>query len=164
MDIMKEVIFLLGGNLGDKAQNFKQTTELIAENIGEISGQSSIYATDAWGFESEDIFWNQVLIIQTQLDPIDVLNAAQHVEQLLGRVRSGEGYSSRTMDVDILFIDDMIINHERLIVPHPLLQERRFALIPLVEVRRNMKHPVLNSSMQELLDQCPDKLEVKKVK
>src|SRR5512133_3771678 len=114
---MTMLYLLIGGNLGDKKKIFEEARELLSERIGKISALSSVYETEPWGFESDDIFWNQVLKMETELSPEEVLNKTQEIEQELGRIRKENRYHSRIIDIDILFYGDQIIEQEDLIVP-----------------------------------------------
>ena len=160
---MIELYTLLGGNLGDKKKIFEEARELLGERIGKISALSSVYETEPWGFESEDIFWNQVLKMETELSTEEILAKIQQIEQDLGRIRKENQFSSRIIDIDILFYGDQIINQENLIIPHPRIQERKFTLVPLCEIAPELLHPVLKKSIGQLLKECPDRLNVKLV-
>lgn len=160
---MIKLYLLLGGNLGDKRQVFKEATTLLEEQVGHITQQSHIYETEPWGFESADIFWNQVLELSVAISPEEVLERTQHIEQQLGRTRKTQQYDSRIIDIDILFYGDQIISLENLTIPHPRIQDRKFALVPLNEIAPGMKHPVLQKSIGQLLLECTDQLRVEKV-
>jgi len=161
---MVKLYLLLGGNLGNKQQIFADARTRLTELLGKITAQSAVYETEPWGFESEDIFWNQVLEISTDLLPDEVLLLTQQTELELGRIRKKNQYDSRTIDIDILFYGDQIINHTNLIVPHPRIQERKFALIPLNEIAPELIHPVFQKSIKQLLNDCSDSLRVEQVK
>jgi len=158
--MISKLYILLGGNLGDKQKVFSEARNKLNEQVGKITEQSAIYETEPWGFESDDIFWNQVLEISTHLSPEEVLLQTQHIELELGRIRKSDQYDSRIIDIDILFFGDQIIHLENLIIPHPRLQERKFALVPLCEIAPELTHPVLQKSIRQLLDECEDKLTV----
>ena len=158
-----KVFLLIGGNLGDRFALLDQAKMEISEQIGHIIKESSIYESAPWGFESENDFLNQVLIVTTDLKPQEVLKKCLAIENQLGRVRNSDHYTSRTMDIDILFYNDLIINEPDLIIPHPKLHERRFTLEPLNEIAGEFKHPVIKKSIQEISKNCIDKSEVKKL-
>lgn len=160
---MIKLYILLGGNLGDKKRIFSDVSTLLNDRLGKITSQSAIYETEPWGFESPDLFWNQVLELSTNLSPEEVLAQTQQIETELGRIRKGNQYSSRLIDIDILFYGDQIINQENLTVPHPRIQERKFALIPLCEIAPELIHPVLRKSIRQLLVESTDPLKVEKV-
>ncbi len=160
---MAKVFFLIGGNLGNREEILQNTIAQIGREVGRIIKLSSVYETAPWGFSHEQNFLNQVVVVKTDLLPIAVLDRTQRIELDLGRKRKKNRYSERTIDIDILFYDLDIIDSERLEVPHPRMAERKFALIPLKEIAGNLKHPVFNKSVTELLEVCPDKLEVVKL-
>jgi 2-amino-4-hydroxy-6-hydroxymethyldihydropteridine diphosphokinase len=139
----------------------QQAKDEIAHEIGVIEVFSSIYESEPWGFESENMFLNQVIRVKTILSPIDLLDKALKIESRLGRRRGvGEGYVSRSIDIDILFFNDEIIAENRLAVPHPKIPERMFTLVPLTEIDPDFVHPATGKSVKEMLDECPDKLKV----
>ena len=160
---MIKLYVLLGGNLGDKKQLFEHTTRLLGERVGRITRQSAIYETEPWGFESSDLFWNQVLEITTNLSAEEVLEQTQQTEIELGRIRKTNQYDSRTIDIDILFYGDQIISLENLSIPHPRIQDRKFALVPLNEIAPELIHPVFQKSIGQLLLDCSDDLKVERI-
>ena len=160
---MIKLFVLLGGNLGDKPKLFSETRDRLNQIVGTITRESSIYETEPWGFESENNFWNQVLEISTSLGAEEVLQKTQAIELESGRIRKSGKYESRCMDIDLLFYGDQIISLENLIIPHPRIQERKFVLIPLVEIASNLKHPVIMKSIGQLLNECSDALKVNKI-
>ena len=160
---MIKLYLLLGGNLGNKQQVFAEARTRLEKQVGIISAQSAIYETEPWGFESEDLFWNQALELKTTLSPEEVLKQTQLIELELGRIRKEKQYNSRIIDIDILFFGDQIIKTANLTVPHPRIQERKFALVPLCEIAADFIHPVLQKSIRELLDECPDQMKVKRI-
>lgn len=160
---MSKVYLLLGGNMGDKRAVFARATTLIDERVGRVTKQSSIYETEPWGFESHEMFWNQVLEIQARIPAQKVLGLILQIEQQLGRTRTGTQYGSRMIDIDILFYDDQIITLPDLTIPHPRIQDRKFVLVPLNEIVPEMIHPLLQMSIEQLLAVCQDELRVEKV-
>jgi 2-amino-4-hydroxy-6-hydroxymethyldihydropteridine diphosphokinase len=159
---MKIVFLGIGTNLGNRELNLEQAIARIEEFIGPVLMTSSIYETEPWGFQAEDKFLNLVVKAETKLTPSGLLGRILMIESLMGRVRGPDRYSSRLIDIDILVYEEMIIDQESLKIPHPLLQERRFVLVPLCEIASEMIHPVLKKSYAELLEICEDKNEVKK--
>ena len=160
---MIKLYILLGGNLGNKQRVFSEAWARLNQQVGTITNQSAIYETEPWGFESDDIFWNQVLEISTAFSPEEVLQQTQQIEQELGRIRKANQYDSRIIDIDILFYGDQVIELENLVVPHSRIQERKFALIPLCEIAAELIHPVLQKSIRQLLEECQDMLIVEKL-
>jgi len=161
---MTKIYILLGGNLGNKEKIFSEARINLNNLIGKITTQSAVYETEPWGFESADLFWNQVLEIATSLSPEEVLRETQKTELELGRIRKSDQYDSRIIDIDILFFGEATVELQNLIIPHPRIQERKFVLIPLNEVAPDLKHPVLQKTISQLLAECTDQLRVEKVK
>lgn len=158
-----QLFLSLGGNLGDKAEIFENTLSLISENIGEITKLSSIYESPAWGFESDFMFWNRVLMVDTLLSPSEVLDEIGKIELLFGRQRCRGNYLSRKMDIDILFYDSLILKTDTLTIPHPLMGARRFILEPMAEIAPLFIHPETGTSVKTLLEMCSDQADVEKI-
>ena len=156
-----KAVLLTGGNLGNLEQSMLQAREMIAQRVGPILDESKIHTSEAWGFESSNLFHNQVIIVETELSPLDLLTTTQQIEYELGRIRNPEikGYSSRTMDIDILYIDHSVICSRPLTVPHPLISQREFVLIPLTEVAPYWINPVSGKNSQEMLSILRHKIE-----
>lgn len=159
---MKIVFLGIGTNLGDREHNLVKTVEMIEEFIGPVIRSSSTYETEPWGFQSENKFLNLVLKVETNLTPSGILGRILRIESLLGRLRGPERYSSRIIDIDILLYENMVIDEESLKIPHPLLHERKFVLVPLCEIAPDTIHPVFWKTFRELLLVCKDRSEVKK--
>jgi 2-amino-4-hydroxy-6-hydroxymethyldihydropteridine diphosphokinase len=158
---MVSVYLLLGSNLGDKQMFLRQAAVYIEEQIGAIVQQSSIYVTQSWGKTDAPDYLNQVLLVETQMQPDEVLTTVLNIELLLGRERR-EIWGSRTMDIDILFYDEAVISKRNLTIPHPHLHSRRFTLEPLAEIAPELLHPVLRKTVNELKSLLKDNLQVKK--
>ncbi|MDN3667999.1 2-amino-4-hydroxy-6-hydroxymethyldihydropteridine diphosphokinase [Echinicola jeungdonensis] len=157
---MEQVVFLIGGNLDDRIKLILEAEKQLSKTF-KITGRSSVYETPAWGKESNNDYLNRALVVESSLDPMEILLAAQNVENILGRERK-EKWGDRTMDIDIIYIGQRVIDTPKLKVPHPLMTERKFVLEPLVEVLPNFLHPVLGQTSKELLETCPDKTEPKR--
>ncbi|MEG1553423.1 MAG: 2-amino-4-hydroxy-6-hydroxymethyldihydropteridine diphosphokinase [Rikenellaceae bacterium] len=147
---MSKVTLITGADIGDAQENIESVTSFIEKQIGRIVLSSSIHTSIPWGFEANTIFYNQVLICETNLTPEEVLKEIWIIESLFGRVRSEERYASRTMDIDILFYDHQIISTKLLTIPHKLIEARNFVLEPLSEIMGSFIHPVLNKSIDTL--------------
>lgn len=159
---MNNAYLLIGGNVGDRQENLRQAVNAIDTSCGgQVVQQSAIYETAAWGKTDQQAFLNQALLLSTAFTPLHLLQQILQTEVLLGRVRQ-ERYGPRIIDIDILFFNDAIINEPALTIPHPEVQNRRFALVPLQEIAPGLVHPVLKKSIDQLLQECPDKLEVRK--
>ena len=155
---------LLGGNLGDRSYYFSSAISLIRERIGVITSISSLYETEPWGFEHENWFLNQALIVKSVLAPEEVFRKTHDIERKLGRKRDNSRYNGRIIDIDILFVDEEIFYSDELIIPHPRLHKRKFTLLPLLEIAPTLRHPLLDCFVKELADSCKDSLEVRLVK
>ena len=142
----------IGSNLGDKvSQCEKAITEILKASQNKLLAKSSFFETKPLGYASQDWFINGVIKIETELEPLQLLRALKRIESQLGREETFR-WGPRTIDLDILFFDGREIRTEGLQIPHPLLHERQFVLIPLAEIDRDLIHPVLKKSIGELLD------------
>lgn len=159
----KTVTYLgIGGNLGVRELFLAKTREWIELKVGEITAESKIYETAAWGMENAPDFLNQVVEVETDLSAEEVLEVIRRVEKLLGRIRKeGEGFQSRTADIDILIFGDEVIDTADLKVPHPGIPKRRFVLTPLCDIAPDRIHPTKNTTLQSLLDTTTDDEEVR---
>lgn len=146
---LQTVYLLLGSNLGNSKEILDKAIELLTEKIGVIISQSKDYETKPWGVTDQPDFLNLAIAIHTKLKPLEILEQTQSIENQLGRVRK-EKWGARLIDIDIMFYGDEIIDEPNLKVPHPLIQERDFALIPLSEIAPNFVHPVLGKTVLEL--------------
>jgi 2-amino-4-hydroxy-6-hydroxymethyldihydropteridine diphosphokinase len=158
---MNEVYLLTGGNIGDRQQYLLKASSEIGERCGDILKESSLYETAAWGNEQQEPFLNQVLKIKTEQTPLQLLNTILQIEEHLGRKRELK-YGPRTIDIDILFFNNEVLQQPNLTIPHREIQNRRFVLIPLNEIAPVKLHPVLNKTVAQLLAECPDPLAVNK--
>lgn len=154
----------IGTNLGDRGKNVNEALELIKEHIGPVKKVSSLYETEPWGFKSENDFLNMVAEVETKLKPSGLLGRILMIEAQMGRLRGEKKYSSRLIDIDILFYGEKILEAKSLVIPHPKLHERRFVLVPLSEIVPDLVHPKLGKTIKALLEGCPDKSRVKKYK
>jgi len=159
---MNKAYLLIGGNIGDRNKNLKEAIDFIANECGSVIRSSSIYETAAWGKTDQPDFLNQCLAIQTSLTAPNLMKQILGIEEKMGRKRK-EKNDPRIIDIDILFFNDEILHTEFLTLPHPQIQNRRFALVPLKEIAPKLIHPVFKKSITRLLEECPDKLEVKKI-
>ncbi len=153
-----KVVLILGGNLGDREELINRAVKSIAEKNPLILN-SALYETQAWGDVAQGNFLNQVIQIETSLSPEKLLGQIQQIEEKLGRKRTVT-WGDRTMDIDILYFGDEVIDTPELTIPHRLIQERRFVLVPLFEILPDMIHPLLYKSNRALLEDCQDSSEV----
>ena len=159
---MADVYLLLGSNMGNSIQFLVDARTHIENELGANLVSSSIYQTAAWGKTDQPDFLNQVVKVNCHLAPEEVLQTILAIEKKLGRERA-EKWAARTIDIDILFYDLMIINHVNLVIPHPFLQERAFALAPLAELAPNLEHPILKKTIKTLLANLASDLSVRKL-
>ena len=167
---MIDVVLLTGGNLDPVAQTLALARVALIEQVGPEKACSGVWESEPWGFEAPQRFLNQVLVLQTQLEPLALLDTVQAIERRLGRVRdevptsaSRDGasgptpaprrYHSRPIDIDLLFYGDRIIDLPRLQIPHPLIAQRVFVLRPLAEVLPDYRHPVTGLTARDMLEQ-----------
>jgi len=158
---MNKVYLLLGSNMGNSQQQLLKAINNITQQVGIVTRQSSLYATAAWGNKNQPDFLNQVLIIATELTAQQTLETILLIEKKMGRVRTTKN-APRIIDIDILFFNKEIIAEKNLTVPHPEIENRRFVLIPVNELSPNLKHPISQKIIHQLLKDCTDKLDVKK--
>lgn len=157
----KQNVFLLtGSNLGNPLKNLLDALQKIEIQIGKIITRSSVYETAAWGKPDQANYLNQALEVETERTPAELLREIHSIEKSMGRVRH-EKWEARVIDIDIIYFGKSIINTENLTIPHPFLAQRRFALVPLVEISSDFEHPLLNKKNVELLKECTDPLDVK---
>lgn len=159
-----KIIILLGGNLGDSRSLFRKSIQLFTEYGYELTGKSSLYSSEAWGYSSENEFLNQVLILENNKKVEEILMDCLSIEKELGRERRDSAeYTDRPIDIDILYLDDLIIESDKLTVPHPRLHLRRFTLAPLSEILPDFIHPILKKDHKSLLLLCKDQSQVEVV-
>jgi len=153
----------IGSNLGDKIDHCeKAISEISKIDRQRLLAKSSYYKTQPIGYPSQDWFVNGVIKIETDLEAHELLQTLKAIESQLGRAETFR-WGPRTIDLDILFFDDVEINTERLQIPHPLIQDRQFVLVPLAEIARNFIHPVLKKTIQELLNNLKEDQGVEKI-
>ena len=149
---MKGIFLGLGSNIGNIRDNLSHARKLLSSGEVEIISESPEYITEPWGFKSKNKFCNQVLKIDTEIDPFSLLDHVQDIEHQMGRKKSKEKYSDRIIDIDILFYNNEIISSKPLIVPHPLLHKRAFVLQPMADIAPDFIHPIFNRPVRDLLE------------
>jgi len=160
---MNSVFLLLGANLGHRQKQLASALAEIRSGVGRIDRVSGIYESAAWGLADQPPFLNQAIEVSTDLAALEILNAVQKIETDLGRIRSAK-WAARTIDIDMLYFNAETIEHERLAVPHPHIQDRRFVLVPMNELAPDFVHPKWKKTHRVLLSECPDALEVLKIR
>lgn len=156
MKSQHQVVLSIGSNQGNRLENIKSCINLIHQEVGTVIRVSKLYETPAWGFES-DAFYNCALLLHTTSSAQKILSQVLKVEKQLGRIRlNQEGYQSRIIDVDVIVFDDEIVETEKLHIPHPLMQNRNFVLLPMQDLKLDWKHPVFHKTISELISVSPD--------
>lgn len=158
---MEKVVYLgLGSNMGDREGFLNKALEFIDLEAGKVLTASHLYQTEPWGFHAKEQFLNMAVGIKTLMDPDTLLQELLSIEVKMGRERGDNGYSSRKIDIDILLYDNITIQGPGLMIPHPLMHERRFVLVPLCDIAPGIIHPVFKKTIAVLLDECRDKSQV----
>lgn len=160
---MNTILILQGSNMGERYQMLEESRKQIALKIGAVNLVSKMYESEPWGFESDVWFLNRVLQVQTEMDVFQVLYQLLEIEKQLGRIRNlgSKSYSSRTIDLDILFFNQEIIHSPELEVPHPKIHLRKFTLLPLCDLVPEWIHPESLLTVKQLLENCKDETLVK---
>jgi len=159
---MNTAFLLTGSNMGDRKKNLESAKTLIQQRCGAIVNSSSLYETAAWGKTNQPNFFNQALQVETKLSAEQLMKHILKIEEFMGR-RRNEKYGPRSIDIDILLFNQERHDQAFLKIPHPELQNRRFALMPLSEIAAHVLHPVLRQTVSQLLKDSHDKLYVKKI-
>ena len=156
---MNGIFLLLGSNLGDRAAHIDSAIEAINHYAGRIVRLSALYRSEPWGFGAQPEFYNRLVELDSDRDPESLMRLLLEIERRQGRHRRGK-WKARKIDIDILYYGGVVMVVPGLVLPHPEIQNRRFALVPLCELVPEMEHPVLKKSHTELLRDCPDPLGV----
>ena len=159
--MFEKVVLIIGGNKGDRKALLKLAAEGISK-LGELTLHSKIYETEAWGGVAKGAFLNQVIELSTAYSPVELLGFTQNIEIALGRKR-GEHWGDRTMDIDIIYFGNQVIETRQLLIPHPFIADRKFVLAPLAEILPDFIHPVLGKSSLQMLRECEDRSEVREL-
>lgn len=159
---MNTIYLLLGSNMNDPEKQLSIAKKEINGQLGHITRESKLYQTAAWGNTKQSDFLNQVIIVHSRMKAADCIEKTMLIETEMGRVRT-EKNAPRLIDIDILYFNKDVIHTQLLTVPHPEIENRRFVLIPLDEISPNFIHPILKKSNHELLRDCKDTLDVKKI-
>ncbi|HEV3250718.1 MAG TPA: 2-amino-4-hydroxy-6-hydroxymethyldihydropteridine diphosphokinase [Puia sp.] len=159
---MNKAYLLTGGNEGDRFHHMQQARANIEHICGQLLQVSSLYETAPWGKTDQADFLNQVMLIDTKFNPEELLRAILSIEEKGGRKRTVKN-APRTIDIDILFYNDLILEKPGLSIPHPRIADRRFVLEPLNEISPELVHPVIGKTIRQLLLECKDELRVKKI-
>lgn len=154
--VQSKAILSLGSNSGDRLKNIQSCIDYIHSHIATVIEVSGIYETPSWGFTSDD-FYNCAVLVHTLLTPQELLKKLLKAEENAGRVRNaGEGYQARSIDIDIIAYNNVILDEEWLQLPHPRMQDRNFVLYPIREIAPQWQHPVTDKTIEELITECSD--------
>lgn len=153
---MNNAFLLLGSNIENRIYYLTSAINSINEQIGIVKQKSKIYQTQPWGYVDDKPYLNLVIEIETSLNAEQLLSSTQKIENNLGRIRTSSGYQARTIDIDILYFNSQIVDNQNLKIPHPLMQNRKFVLVPLADIAPNFVHPILKTNTLQMLKNCKD--------
>lgn len=162
LEAVRPLFLGLGSNVGDRALQLHLSCDLIEYYLGTIVHRSSIVESAAWGYEDQPDFLNQVIALECAMDSFVVLDRLKRIEYIMGRQRRGR-WREREIDIDIISYGDIVIDAEKLVIPHPSLENRRFVLEPLLQICPSFVHPVSGVSIQDMLHRCEDTIVLKKL-
>ena len=145
----------LGSNLGNRKNNLNEAIFHLKSKAGLIINTSKVYESEPWGLKDQKFFLNQVIKLKTSFSPQDLLKCCKNIEIKMGRSKSIK-WGARNIDIDILYFSKLILNEDDLKIPHPLIQERKFVLLPLNELNKTFNHPTLNKTNSKMLEDCSD--------
>ncbi|HAJ99878.1 MAG TPA: 2-amino-4-hydroxy-6-hydroxymethyldihydropteridine diphosphokinase [Bacteroidales bacterium] len=163
MEALNRAFILLGGNIGDVSHTFDHARIAIDQLAGRVVRLSDKYISEPWGMETTAPFLNQALELETPNSPNQLLKILLAIEVVFGRTRLRGICESRTLDIDILLFNNVIINEEYIVLPHPRMHLRKFALLPMMQIAPNAVHPILKKSISALYKECIDTLKVEKL-
>jgi len=150
------VFLSIGSNVGNRFGNLNLCVGRIRDLIGDVALVSLVYKTSSWGFDSQ-YFLNQVIEVRTDVEPLELLELTQGLEKEMGRVKQGESYEDRIIDIDILVYADRIVKEPKLIIPHRSISERMFVLMPWADISPDLVIPDMGKTVEELKEECGDK-------
>jgi deoxyguanosine kinase len=161
LKLQNQIILSLGSNQGNRLENIENAIDKIHQEIGTVIKVSKVYETPSWGFES-DVFFNCALLMHSHKKAEEILTQILEIENQSGRIRSKNvGYQSRSIDIDLISFNEEIIDTKNLKIPHPLMQDRKFVLLPMLDLELNWTHPIFHKKIGELLESSSDKSQCK---
>jgi len=158
---MAKVFFSLGSSLGDRRKTLIGAINSIENHIGSVLKTSNVFETEPWGFQDKNMFLNMAVLVQTKLSPEQILQKSQQIEKLYNRKKTGNNYEARTLDIDIVFYDNLVFDNSFLQIPHKFAHKRIFVLLPIAEIAPDFVHPILKQTISRLLKNCDDKTSIK---
>ena len=158
---MNKVYLLIGGNMGDRMANLQMARHYLDQEAGKLMQLSAVYETEAWGFNDQPAFLNQAILLHTQLSATILMETLLNIEIKMGRKRTVP-LGPRTIDLDIIYFNEEVIDNNMLTIPHPRLADRKFVLLPISEIAPNYIHPLFQKNNATLLKECGDSLAVYK--
>lgn len=153
----------IGTNTGNRIQNLKKAITEINARLGKIEKISSVYESEPWGFESENWFYNMLVVLNASVDPLHLIEKLLEIERSMGRIRNKNGYSDRCIDLDVILCNEFTICSKNIILPHPHMHKRLFVLLPLQELMPQWVHPFFKKNTDELIRICEDKSRIKRI-
>ncbi len=161
--MVNQIVLSLGSNVGDKEKNIKGAVELLEKKLGVKVKKSPVYDTPPLYYKGQDNFYNCCVIFRLEIPAEKLLAIILTIENKLGR-KKGERHGPRTIDIDIIFIGDQVIADDRLTIPHPCMQDRKFVLRPLADIAPQLVHPAVQLTIEEMLEESPDRSKITKIK
>jgi 2-amino-4-hydroxy-6-hydroxymethyldihydropteridine diphosphokinase len=159
------IVIGLGTNVGDRLTNLREAVRFIDQSVGKIARCSEVWETEPWGYNSPNSFYNAVCVVRYERpDQIfSLMEQLLRIEQMMGRMRNETNtYEDRIIDLDLISFDDLVLQLDNIIIPHPKMHLRKFVLLPLEQIYPSWYHPVLEKTVRELISECPDKTVVRK--
>jgi len=160
---MNSIYLSIGSNTGNRREYLKKALQLLESGNDSIGSVSPVYETEPWGVRNQQNFYNLAVELVSELEPAALLEKIHHIEHICGRKRTVELYSPRTLDIDILFYNNLILTTDDLKIPHPLLHSRLFVLVPMGDIAPDFRHPVLGKTIRQLIRKCDDGSKVSKI-
>lgn len=157
---MHKIYCSLGSNIGDRQNHLKRGIECLQQEKIMVVAQSSIYETSPWGVESQDMYLNQVIELESEISPGELIEILQNCERKIGRNSEQGHLQARVLDIDIVFYGDQIIKNNKIEIPHPRMHLRMFVLVPLLELDEDFVNPISGKAVWELYNECRDDSEV----